>query len=180
MRVSAPARVVQVSSAAHHGTSVNLTDLQNSAHYDGYGAYGQSKLELILLTREFARRLAGTGVSVNAVHPGFIRSGFGDNNAGGVSFGIRVAKLLFGRSLRYGAGNVVYVATDPAAGSVSGEYFSRHRVERASPRSYDMVTARRLFDACREIAGTPELPDPAPAEPAAAAPSATRPVVSAR
>ena len=179
MRVSAPSRVVQVSSAAHHGTTVPIADLQNSAHYDGFGAYGQSKLELILLAREFARRLAGTGVTVNAVHPGFIRSGFGNNNPGRTGWAVRFAKLIFARSVRYGAGNVLYVATDPGVASVSGEYFARHRVERASPRSYDMAMARTLYDACRVLAGAPELPDPGPAEPSSAPPRAGRPATAA-
>jgi len=174
MRVSAPARVVQVTSAAHLGQRVDFADLQSEAAYRGFEAYGRSKLELILLTREFARRLRGTGVVVNAVHPGFVRSGFGDNNPGGAGFGVRVAKLLFAHSLGYGMRNVVFVATDPGAGAVTGEYFSRHRVARASPESYDMVAARRLYDACRELAGTPELPDPPP-PPIATPPAAVPP-----
>ncbi|MGA8542794.1 MAG: SDR family oxidoreductase [Thermoplasmata archaeon] len=179
MRVSAPARVVQVSSAAHLGNTVDFADLQSAGSYDGFRTYGRSKLELILLTREFARRLAGTGVVVNAVHPGFIRSGFGDNNPGGAGFGVKIAKFLFARSLRYGTRNVLYVATDPATGSVSGEYFSRRRVARASPASYDMESARRLFEVCRDLAGTPELPEPAAPEPSSAAPMGTRTAAAA-
>jgi NAD(P)-dependent dehydrogenase (short-subunit alcohol dehydrogenase family) len=168
MRVSAPARVVEVSSAAHHGATVDLEDLENSRQYHGFRVYGQSKLELILLTREFARRLAGTGVVVNAVHPGFIRSGFGENNRGGVGFGMRVVKSVFARSVQYGARNVLYVATDAGAASISGEYFSGRHVELASPRSYDREVARRLYDICRERTGTPELPLPGPADPSTA------------
>jgi retinol dehydrogenase-14 len=178
LRVNAPARVVEVSSSAHRGTTVNLADLQNTADYSGFDVYGQSKLELILLTREFARRLAGTGVTVNAVHPGFIRSGFGQNNPGGAGIGVRIAMAVFARSLRYGAGNVLYVATDPSISSISGEFFSRHRVERASAPSYDMEVARRLFDACRELAGTPDLPDPGPAPPSSAPPPRGRATVA--
>jgi NAD(P)-dependent dehydrogenase (short-subunit alcohol dehydrogenase family) len=174
LRVSAPARVVNVSSAAHLGTTVDLGDLESSARYDGFHVYGRSKLELILLTREFARRLAGTGVSVNAVHPGFIRSGFGNNNPGGAGFGVRLAKLLFARGIGYGARNVVYVAEDPAAGAITGEYFSRGRVARASAASYDMVVAGKLFAACRERAGTPDLPEPPPPEPSTASPAPSR------
>ncbi|MGA9839052.1 MAG: SDR family oxidoreductase [Thermoplasmata archaeon] len=166
MRASAPARVVQVSSAAHHGARVPVGDLQNATGYSGFRVYGQSKLELLLLTREFARRLAGTGLTVNAVHPGFIRSGFGLNNGGAVGVGMRLAQLAFARGPRYGAGNVLYVAVDPATMSISGEYFSRRRVERASRASYDIAGARTLFEACQALAGTPPLPDPAPADPA--------------
>jgi NAD(P)-dependent dehydrogenase (short-subunit alcohol dehydrogenase family) len=178
LRVSAPARVVQISSAAHFGHSVDLGDLQSTSTYSGFSVYGRSKLELILLTREFARRLAGTGVVVNAVHPGFIRSGFGDNNPGGAGFGVKVAKFLFARSLRYGMQNVDFVATDPSTATISGEYFSRRRAARASEASYDMVTARRLFETCRDLAGTPDLPEPAPAAPSSAAPRNARSTTS--
>jgi NAD(P)-dependent dehydrogenase (short-subunit alcohol dehydrogenase family) len=179
MRVSAPARVVEVASTAHRGRTVPIDDLQHSARYEGYRAYGESKLELILLSREFARRLAGTGVTVNAVHPGFIRSGFGLNNGGGVGFGMRLVQLVFAHGLQYGADNVLYAATDPTIATVTGEYLSRHRVDRASPTSYDMAMARRLYDACRQWSETPELPDPGPPAPASVpAPSAPVPATA--
>lgn len=178
LRVSAPARVVQVSSAAHLGQTVDLANLQGGSVYHGYTMYGRSKLELLLLTREFARRLAGTGVVVNAVHPGFIRSGFGNNNPGGAGLGVKFAKFFFARSLKYGMRNVVYVATDPAAGVVTGEYFSRFRVTQASAASYDIAMARKLFDICRDLAGTPDLPDPPPPAPSSAPPPAVRPTAT--
>lgn len=171
LRVSAPSRVVNVASAAHLGTTLYLNDLQSASHFQGFAAYGRSKLALILLTREFARRLAGTGVTVDAVHPGFIRSGFGDNNPGGAGLGVRVAKFLFARSVGTGARTVVYVATDPDAAAITGEYFSGRRVGRASAASYDMTTARSLYDACRELSGAPDLPDPGPAGPSGAPPT---------
>jgi retinol dehydrogenase-12 len=178
LRVSAPSRFVEVASSAHRGYSVDLAQLQSGAKYEGYATYGRSKLELILLSREFARRLAGTGVTVNAVHPGFIKSRFGENNPGGTGLGFRLIKMVFARSLPWGSRNVLYVATDPAAASISGEYFYRRRVERASPESYDMEMARKLFEACRGLAGTPDLPDPGPAAPSGASPPPHQPAVS--
>jgi len=171
LRAGAPSRVVEVASAAHRGQHIDFDDLQGTQRYNGFETYGRSKLELILLTREFARRLEGTGVVVNAVHPGFIRSGFGDNNPGGAGFGVKVAKFLFARSLSYGRQNVMFVATDPAAGRVTGQYFSRRRVARTSEDADDMVAARRLFEVCRQLAGTPELPEPVSSAP----PSGDRP-----
>ena len=179
LRAGAPSRVVQVASAAHLGHHVPFDDLQSTRQYNGFEVYGRSKLELILLTREFARRLAGTGIVVNAVHPGFIRSGFGDNNTGGAGFGVKIAKFLFARSVEYGRRNVVFVATDPVAGQVSGEYFSRQKVARTSKDAADMASARRLFEICRELAGTPELPEPVPARAAPPARASTGPTPSA-
>jgi NAD(P)-dependent dehydrogenase (short-subunit alcohol dehydrogenase family) len=163
---SAPARVVNVSSAAHRGYAVEFDDLQGTRRFAGYRAYGQSKLELLLLTREFARRLEGTGVLVNAVHPGFVRSGFGQNNGGGTAFVIRILAALFGRSVQRGAETPLYVATDPAVGRISGEYFSDHRVDGASPQSHDMSVAHRLYDVCRELTGAAAIPAPQALSPA--------------
>jgi retinol dehydrogenase 14 len=153
LRGSAPARVVNVSSAAHYGRTVDFSDLQNERNYRGFRAYGRSKLELVLLTREFARRWAETGVTVNAVHPGFVRSGFGANNGGATAAGFAVAKFLFGRSIRRGADVPLFAATDPSLETVTGQYFSDHRVSPGSRESQDMETARRLFDHCQELCG---------------------------
>jgi len=151
LKASAPARVVNISSAAHYRHPVDFSDLQSAQHYAGYRAYGRSKMELLLLTREMARRLAGTGVTVNAVHPGFVRSGFGLNNGGGTAIGIRVAALLFGVSVRRGAETPVYVASDPSLTTVSGEYFSRRHISRGDPASRDPAAAARLYSACEAL-----------------------------
>ena len=151
LRASVPARVVNVASAAHYGRTVDFSDLENERNYRGFRAYGQSKLELLLLTREFARRWAGAGVTANAVHPGFVRSGFGANNGGGVAAGLALAKFLFGRSLRRGAAVPLFAATDPALDGVTGRYLSDHRVSSGSRESQDMEVARRLFDRCLEV-----------------------------
>jgi len=160
LRAGAPARVVQVSSAAHRAHRVPFQDLQAARSYHGFEQYGRSKLELILLTREFARRLPDRKVTVNAVHPGFIRSGFGQNNGGGTAFGIRLSSYLFGRSLKHGVDTPLFVATDPGVAEVTGEYFSSERVVAGSAASRDPDSARRLYDAVAAIAGIAPLPEP--------------------
>jgi len=152
LRRSAPARVVQIASAAHRSGSVDLTDLQGRRRYSGWKAYANSKLELILLTREFARRLAGTGVTVNAAHPGFVRTHFGQNNGRWMAGAIRFFAWIGGRSIARGAETPVYVATDPSLAGVSGEYFADRKVVRASPSSLDPELARQLYDACSALA----------------------------
>jgi len=155
LRAGAPARVVNVSSAAHRGARVDLSDLQSTGRYGGFSVYGASKLELIWLTREFARRLAGTGVTVNAVHPGFVHSGFGLNNGGGTAFLIRVTGKLFGRTLVRGADTPTYVASSPEISTVTGSYFANRKVNPGSPDSQDLVRAAQLFDACARLSGLP-------------------------
>jgi len=152
LRKSAPARVVQISSAAHRSGAVDLTDLQSRRRYSGWKAYANSKLELILLTREFARRLSGTGVTVNAVHPGFVRTHFGQNNGRWMAGAIRFFAWIGGRSIPRGAETPVYVATDPSLAGVTGEYFADRKIVRAAPASYDPEVARQLYDACAVLA----------------------------
>lgn len=159
---SAPARVVNVASAAHRGWSVDFADLEGTTRYGGWRAYGTSKLELILLTRELSHRLDGTGVTVNAVHPGFVRSGFGLNNGGGAAVAIRVLGRLFGRSLRRGAETPLFAATDPSLDRTSGRYLSDLRTRPGSPQSRDMTVARRLYGVCRELTDAPEIADRSP------------------
>ena len=157
---SAPARVVNVASAAHRGRSVDFQDLEGKGRYLGYRAYGRSKLELILLTRELSRRFEGTQVTVNAVHPGFVRSGFGLNNRGGTAAAIRVLGRLFGKSPSQGAETPLFVATEPSAARTSGEYYSNRAVRAGSPQSREMANARRLYEICRELTDAPKVPEP--------------------
>jgi len=158
LKASAPSRVVNVSSAAHYRQAVDFSDLQSERHYRGFRVYSESKLELLLLTREFARRFAGTDVTVNAVHPGFVATGFGQNNGGGSGFAIRVLSAVFGKSVKRGAETPVLVATDPSLARVTGEYFSNGHRSRGDPMSWDMAAAARLAVACAEMPGSAPLP----------------------
>lgn len=154
---SAPARVVNVSSAAHQGARVDFTDLQSSRRFSGLSVYGASKLELLWLTREFARRLNGKGVTVNAVHPGFVRSGFGLNNGGGTAFGMRILERLFGRSAARGADTPIFVASAPELAAVTGGYFADRKPDPGSNDSRDPSKARQLFEECARFSGLPPL-----------------------
>jgi NAD(P)-dependent dehydrogenase (short-subunit alcohol dehydrogenase family) len=149
---SAPARVVMVASEAHRGHDVDFVNLQMDHGYRGFRAYGRSKLELVLLAREFARRLHDQQVTVNAIHPGFVASRFGRNNGGAVGFGIGLAARLFGRRPRRAAQDIVYLATDPSLERVTGRYFSRRNERPGSPQSRDMVAALHVYEACSLLA----------------------------
>ncbi|MGA7650193.1 MAG: SDR family oxidoreductase [Thermoplasmata archaeon] len=157
LTASAPARVVNVSSAAHRGARVDFTDLQSSRRFSGFSVYGASKLELLWLTREFARRLNGKGVTVNAVHPGFVRSGFALNNGGGTAFGMRILGRLFGRSVVRGADTPIFVASAPELASVTGGYFADRKAHPGSNDSRDPSKARQLFEECVRISGLTPL-----------------------
>jgi retinol dehydrogenase-14 len=155
LRAAAPSRVVNVASAAHAGARLVLDDLDRRAPYRGLRSYGRSKLELVLLTHEFARRWAPEQIAVHALHPGFVHSDFAKNNTGPTARILRLLVAVFGISPERGARTPVYVATSPALEGTTGEYFARGRRLRSSGESYTEAGAHRLWDLCAERVGLP-------------------------
>jgi NAD(P)-dependent dehydrogenase (short-subunit alcohol dehydrogenase family) len=153
LRAAAPSRVVMVSSAAHLGRTLRLEDLESRSQFRGFATYGRSKLALIVLTHTLAERYGADGIVVNAVHPGFIRSGFGQNNTGAVGGGMWVLTRLFGRSVEYGARSPVALLTDPRIAGITGQYFVRGAPARSSRTSYDPQVARTLWSLCANRVG---------------------------
>jgi len=152
---SAPARIVNVASEAHRNAVLDFSDLQCESHYSGWKAYQRSKLCNILFTRELARRLAGTGVSANCLHPGFVATHFGDNNRGLFGIGVRLAKRISAISLQRGAETPVYVAADHGIEGTTGRYFDKCRERAPSPAAQDDEAARRLWQESLRLAGLP-------------------------
>lgn len=143
-------RVVNVDSSAHRMGTLRFEDVDRFRSYTAWGAYGQSKLALLMLTYEAARRHSGDGVTFNACHPGFVRSRFGD--AGG-TVGARVfgvAKRMFGISPESGARTPSYLAGASEVEGVSGRYFVRGRTHRSSRSSHDRAAAAHLWELCLE------------------------------
>src|SRR5437870_8826977 len=114
---SAPARVVNTSSNAHTRARLDFDDLQSAQRYRGFKVYGRSKLCNILYTRELARRLAGTGVTANSLHPGFVATRFGDHSGGFFSYVVRAAKVV-AISPEKGAETIVYLASSDEVANV--------------------------------------------------------------
>jgi NAD(P)-dependent dehydrogenase (short-subunit alcohol dehydrogenase family) len=150
------ARIVNTASAAHHRAADGLDfgDLQSQRDYHYFTVYGRSKLANILFTRELARRWAGTGVTANCLHPGFVATRFGDNNRGIFRIGLAIAKL-FAITPAKGAETIVYLATSPGVDDVSGGYFADCRPARLSQAAQDDAAARRLWDESARIAQLP-------------------------
>lgn len=142
---SAPARVVTVSSGAHASGRIDFSDLQGERSF-GPRKYDDSKLANVLFTVELARRLEGTGVTANALHPGFVATGFATNNGALVAALVRTLAPLFGRSPAQGARTPVHLATSPAVEGVSGKYFYDSRMVAAAPQAHDTAVARRLWE----------------------------------
>jgi NAD(P)-dependent dehydrogenase (short-subunit alcohol dehydrogenase family) len=153
LAAAAPARVVSTASGAHYGARLDLDDLQFANGYRGFQAYQRSKLYNVMWTRELARRLAGTGVTANCFHPGFVATRYGDNAGGMLSWGVRVAKQLFAISSEKGARTLVYLAASPEVADVTGGYFTRCRLKTPSAAAQDDAAARRLWDETARMAG---------------------------
>ena len=151
LRATAPARIVMVSSDAHRfARSLDFSDLQLAGRYGTWRAYSRSKLAVILFTRELARRLQGTGVTANSLHPGIIASGFGQDGDVSGAWGLFVRLTRPLRPLLIspaeGARTILFLATSPEVAHVSGEYFVKSRVATPSPAARDDAAARRLWE----------------------------------
>jgi NAD(P)-dependent dehydrogenase (short-subunit alcohol dehydrogenase family) len=149
---SAPARVVNTASAAHIGRTLDFEDLQLTKGYRVMTAYGRSKLANILFTRELARRLAGTGVTANCLHPGFVATGLGQRSGGIFGSLVRFTMTFAGRPER-GAQTIVHLASSPDVGAVTGAYFISSRQAEPSSAARDDLAARRLWEESERIAG---------------------------
>jgi NAD(P)-dependent dehydrogenase (short-subunit alcohol dehydrogenase family) len=151
-RLAEGSRVVSTASDAHKGATLDFADLQSSRHYGGFAVYGRSKLCNILFTRELARRMEGTGVTANCLHPGFVASRFGDRSGGILSFAIRAAKN-FALTPEQGAETIIHLASSPDIGEVSGRYFVKCKPATPTREAQNDADAKRLWDASAELAG---------------------------
>ena len=151
LKKSAPSRVVNVTSDAHYGGKMDFDDLQGERGYRAMRSYSQSKLAQVLFTHELARRLDGSGVSVNCVHPGVVRTRWGDE-AGALSIGIKIARP-FMLSPEKGASTSIYVATSPDVKGVTGKYFAKKTVRDSSKESNSDEEAKKLWEISSKLAG---------------------------
>jgi NAD(P)-dependent dehydrogenase (short-subunit alcohol dehydrogenase family) len=156
------ARVINTASDAHKGNKLDFSDLQSARDYRGFKVYGRSKLANILYTRELARRWAGTGVTANSLHPGFVATRFGDQSGGMMSFAVRVAKN-FAISPEKGAETIVYLASSEEVANVSGKYFYKCREATPTHEAQDDDAAKRLWQETEKLAAVQSERQGAPA-----------------
>ena len=145
LKQSAPARVVTVSSNAQAMGRIDFDDLQGRRSYSGARAYNQSKLANLLFTYELARRLRGTGVTANAVHPGVVRTSFGAEDPAAVRRLIMPFARLLMKEPEEGASTSIHVASAPGLEQVTSAFFAKSKPTTSSRRSYDRAAAVRLW-----------------------------------
>ena len=155
LKAGAPSRIINVSSGDHSNGTIDFDDLQGEKRYKGAKAYSQSKLANILFTHELARRLEGTGVTANCLHPGAgIRTNFGSGVSGGFGFMVRALRP-FMKSPEKGAETSIYLASSPEVERLSGRYFANKAEARSSAASHDERIARRLWEVSAKLTNPP-------------------------
>jgi NAD(P)-dependent dehydrogenase (short-subunit alcohol dehydrogenase family) len=150
LKASAPARIVNVSSAAHAKATLDFDDLMGERRYDGWRQYCRSKLMNLLFTFELARRLEGNGVTANALHPGWVATGFAGNNGWKGRLWQFIARCL-AINAEEGARTVIYLASSPQVAGANGRYFVRERMVTSSPAALDEEAAHRLWRISEEL-----------------------------
>jgi NAD(P)-dependent dehydrogenase (short-subunit alcohol dehydrogenase family) len=153
LRANTPARVVTVGSMAHNGAHIPFDDLQQTkGRYSPFGVYGQTKLANIMFTYALARRLDGSGVTANTLHPGVVGSNFARNNGPVMNVAMQLARP-FMINVDKGAETSIYLASSPEVATVSGQYFYKCKPKRSSQASYDETAQERLWQVSEQLTG---------------------------
>ena len=152
LKASAPARIINISSSVERIGNINFNDLQSDKRYISIGAYAQAKLATMLFTYELARRLEGTGVTVNAVTPGPVATNFGKR---GTHLMNTILPLLFrfARSAEEGAQTAIYLASSPLVGGTTGKAFYECKELCSSRKSYNVALQKKVWQVSEEIIG---------------------------
>ncbi|MDF1521794.1 MAG: SDR family NAD(P)-dependent oxidoreductase [Trueperaceae bacterium] len=157
MRQAGAGRVLQVNSQGHRFGGLNLGDLDwRRRFYVGLLAYGASKTAQLLTVWDFADRLAGSGVTINAMHPGEVRSGIGQNNGPLYRAFHRFVVAPFLADARVAGESLHLLAAAPGLAGVSGRYFNRTLPEKPAPHALDRAVGRQLWARTMELTGVPD------------------------
>jgi NAD(P)-dependent dehydrogenase (short-subunit alcohol dehydrogenase family) len=152
LKATPGARIVSTASEAHRGNKLNFDDLQSAKSYSSFAVYGRSKLMNILFTRELAKRLAGTGITANCLHPGIVGSNFGHESGGLISFAVKIAKN-FMITPEQGAQTIIYLASSPDVEGKTGFYWDKCKISTPTKAAQNDADAKRLWDISAKISG---------------------------
>jgi retinol dehydrogenase 14 len=160
LKQSAPARVVNVSSHVQAEGRIDFDDLQSARAYSGQAAYSQSKLANVMFTNELARRLEGTGVTANSLHPGVVRTNFGGEDQTWLFTVVSRVVLPFLKTPAQGAQTSIYLASSPEMDGVTGQFFADKKVKTANKVAVDPAMRARLWQASADLVGLAHLSNP--------------------
>ena len=151
IKSSQPARIVSVSSVAQGFGKIDFDNLQGEKSFSAFSIYSNSKLMNVLFTYELARRLQGSNVTANCLHPGGVASNFGDNTKGIFATIVWLFKNTVAISPAKGAATSVYLATSPEVEGVTGKYFDNKKEKPSNKISYDENLQKRLWEVSEKI-----------------------------
>jgi len=155
LKASAPARIVNVSSESHEAGYIKMDDLQAKKGYRPMRVYGPAKLALVLFTYELARRLQGTGVTANCLHPGFVATNFAQRDLWPIARTAAKLVLFFGISPEEGAKTSIYLASSPDVEGITGKYFVKSIPKRSTSISYDESLQQQLWEESAKLVNLP-------------------------
>ena len=153
LRASGPARVVTVSSGEQARGRIQFDDLQGARDYSAQRAYSQSKLANVMFTNELARRLQGSGVTANSLHPGVVRTNFGAEDQAGFFAVMGGVVRPFLKTPAQGAETSIYLASSPDVEGVTGQFFANRKPKTANKLAYDTGMTARLWQVSAELVG---------------------------
>src|SRR5438132_7742698 len=153
LKASAPARVVTVSSHVQAVGRIEFDDLQSTGSYSGQSAYSQTKLANVMFTNELARRLEGTGVTANSLHPGIVRTGFGAEDQAWLFTVVSKVVLPFLKTPAQGAQTSIYLASSPNMDGITGQFFANCKPKSANRVAYDTDMTARLWNVSADLVG---------------------------
>ena len=138
-------RIINVASGAHRGVDLDFNDIEMLDNYNGWKCYKRSKLCNILFTKKLSELTKKKNITVNCLHPGFVKTGFGKNNTGIIAFIVKVLMKLFAIKVEDGAKTIIYLATSNEVKNISGEYFYKSKITKPSHFAEDKKTADKLW-----------------------------------
>ena len=145
------ARIINVASGAHRGVDINLDDIEMVNKYNGWVCYKKSKLCNILFTKKLSELASKNNITVNCLHPGFVKTSFGTNNTGVIGLIIKFLMTLFAIKVEEGAETIIYLATSDNVKNISGEYFYQNKINKPSNFAENNKSADDLWDLSLKI-----------------------------
>jgi NAD(P)-dependent dehydrogenase (short-subunit alcohol dehydrogenase family) len=140
------ARIINVASGAHRGVDINFDDIEMVNNYNGWISYKKSKLCNILFTKKLSKLVSKNNVTVNCLHPGFVKTNFGKNNTGVIGLIIKFLMTVFSIKVEEGAETIIYLATSDNVKNISGEYFYQSKINKPSNFAENNKSADDLWD----------------------------------
>ncbi len=155
LKASVPSRIINVASSAQAQGKMNFEDLQFERNYSGMTAYFQSKLANVIFTNDLAQQLYGTGVTVNSLHPGVVRTGFGAGTKGFLGVMIALIRQFGSITPEEGAKTTIFLATEPSLNQTSGQYFEKRQAKAANPIASTSYIQHQLWKISLALTKTP-------------------------